>query len=74
VGTPCIGLYGTTRPEESGAYGRQHIALQKWYQAGTCRERRAADNDAMREIQVNDVVQAVDQLVWRFSLTQRKSG
>ena len=57
VGTPCVGLYGTTRPEESGAYGTQHVALQKWYQAGTCRQRRSAANDAMRDITVADVVQ-----------------
>ena len=40
VGTPCVGLYGTTRPEESGAWGPQHIAIQKWYQSGSCRQRR----------------------------------
>ncbi len=56
VGTPCVGLYGTTRPEESGAYGDQHQAIQKWYQAGSCRERRSAANDAMRDISVSDVV------------------
>jgi len=56
VGTPCVGLYGTTRPEESGAYGNQHESIQKWYQAGTCRQRRSASNDAMRDISVADVV------------------
>ena len=58
VGTPCVGLYGTTRPEESGAYGDQHQSIQKWYQAGSCRERRSAANDAMRDISVNDVVES----------------
>ena len=58
VGTPCVGLYGTTRPEESGAYGDQHESVQKWYQAGSCRERRSAANDAMRDISVEDVVQS----------------
>ena len=58
VGTPCVGLYGTTRPEESGAYGDQHEAVQKWYQAGSCRERRSAANDAMRDIAVTDVVES----------------
>ena len=56
VGSPCVGLYGTTRPEESGAYGSQHESVQKWYQAGTCRQRRSAANDAMRDISVQDVV------------------
>ena len=58
VGTPCVGLYGTTLPEESGAYGTQHESVQKWYQAGTCRERRSAANDAMRDISVGDVVKS----------------
>ena len=58
VGTPCVGLYGPTRPEDSGAYGNQHEAIQKWYQAGTCRERRSAANDAMRDITVGDVVES----------------
>lgn len=50
VGTKCIGLYGPTRPEDSGAYGPQHIAIQVRYQSGGSRERRQAANDAMREI------------------------
>lgn len=58
VGTPCVGLYGPTWPEESGAYGDQHQAVQKWYQAGSCRERRSAANDAMRDISVSDVVES----------------
>ena len=63
VGTPCVGLYGTTQPQESGAYGPQHIAVQKWYQAGSCRERRNANNDAMRDISVSDVVAACQQML-----------
>jgi len=39
VGTPCVGLYGTTRPEDSGAFGPQNIAIQKWYQSGSCKKR-----------------------------------
>ncbi|HMP80182.1 MAG TPA: glycosyltransferase family 9 protein, partial [Pirellulaceae bacterium] len=27
VGTRCVGLYGPTRPEHSGAYGAQHLAI-----------------------------------------------
>lgn len=63
VGTPCIGLYGTTRPEESGAYGDQHIAIQKSYQAGSCRQRRTAENRAMQLIQVADVLPAIEQIL-----------
>ena len=68
MGTPCIGLYGPTRPEESGAYGPQNIAIQKWYQSGSCRKRRNADNDAMRDILASDVFTACDQMLQQLGL------
>lgn len=68
MGTPCIGLYGPTRPEDSGAYGHQHIAIQKWYQSGSCRKRRNADNDAMRDILAADVFSACDQMIKQLGL------
>jgi heptosyltransferase-1 len=60
VGIPCIGLHGTTRPEESGAYGEKHQVVQARYQSGTARERRKASNDAMREISAEAVCAACD--------------
>lgn len=63
MGTPCIGLYGTTLPTESGAHGPQHIAIQKWHQDGSCRERRKAENLAMMDIKPEDVFAACDQMV-----------
>jgi ADP-heptose:LPS heptosyltransferase len=58
VGTPCVGLYGPTRREVCGPYGPRHIAVQKYYQEGTCRQRRKAENKAMRAITVEDAFQA----------------
>jgi len=66
VGTPCVGLYGTTRPEDSGAFGPQNIAIQKWYQSGSCKKRRKATNDAMRDILASDVNAACDQMLDRL--------
>jgi ADP-heptose:LPS heptosyltransferase len=66
VGTSCVGLYGTTRPEESGAYGPQHVHVQKWFQDGSCRERRSAANDAMRDILTGDVVEACELMLDRL--------
>ncbi len=60
LGVPTIGLYGSTRPGDSGPY--QQIALQKAYQVCTRRQRRKADNTAMRAIQVSDVFQAIADL------------
>ena len=67
MGTPCVGLYGTTRPEESGAFGPHHIAVQKWYQSGSCRKRRNATNDAMKDILASDVFSACDQMIASLS-------
>jgi ADP-heptose:LPS heptosyltransferase len=63
LGIPCVGLHGTTRPEESGAYGDHHRVVQARYQEGTARQRRKAANDAMREITVDSVCQACDSLL-----------
>lgn len=60
VGTPCVVLYGPTLPQESGAWGAFHQHVQKWYQAGSCRARRRAENLAMRDIQPADVIAACE--------------
>ena len=63
VGTPCVGLYGPTRPEDCGPYGDQHIALQKHFQDGGHRERRRASNGAMQAITVADVAAACEKIL-----------
>lgn len=59
MGCRCVGLYGPTRPEDSGAYGTDQVAIQKWYQAGTSRQRRSAANTALCAIQVEDVLAGI---------------
>lgn len=63
VGTPCVGLYGPSRPELCGPYGTKSTAIQAWYQAGTSRQRRSGRNDAMRDIPVEQVLAACQQLI-----------
>lgn len=63
VGTPSIGLFGTTRPEDSGPYGPPHVALQVEYQGGSHKERRRADNRAMRLITVDMVCRQCDAML-----------
>jgi lipopolysaccharide heptosyltransferase I len=58
MGTPCVGLYGPTRPEECGPYGAGHVAVQAYFQDGTSRQRRGSDNSAMQAITVEMVCQA----------------
>jgi ADP-heptose:LPS heptosyltransferase len=65
VGTPCVGLYGPTRPRHSGPYGQGHQTVQVYYQSGSSRERRQADNDAMRAIEVAMVTNACDRVIAR---------
>lgn len=63
MGCPCVGLYGPTRPEDSGAYGPGQIAIQKWYQSGTSRQRRSAANTAMCDIQIEEVLAGIAALL-----------
>jgi heptosyltransferase I len=65
LATTSIGLFGTTRPEHSGPYGAAHRAVQAYYQAGSCRQRRQAANDAMRAITVRQICDACRQLLQR---------
>ena len=58
VGTPTIGLYGSTRPGDSGPYGQ--VAMQKAYEAGNSRQRRNASNQAISQISAADVCEAID--------------
>ncbi len=69
VGTPCIGLYGATSARRNGPYGERHIPLQKILLQGGSRDRRNADDVAMRAISVEDVCAACDEIVDR---TQRR--
>lgn len=63
VGTPTISLHGPSRADWCGAYGDSNLRLQQYYQQGTARERRTADNSAMRAIDVATVAQACDRLL-----------
>ncbi len=65
VGTPTVSLHGTSRAEWCGAYGESNATVQKYYHSGTARERRNADNVAMRAISVEEVLAACDQMVQR---------
>ncbi|MCA9136362.1 MAG: glycosyltransferase family 9 protein [Planctomycetales bacterium] len=60
VGTKTIGLYGATKPGDSGPYGQ--TAIQVAYESGSARQRRAASNAAMCAIGVEHVCQAIDEI------------
>lgn len=71
VGTPTVSLHGTSRAERCGAYGPSNIRLQVRYHDGSSRERRQADNAAMRDISVDMAVGACRQLL---AAAERKAG
>jgi ADP-heptose:LPS heptosyltransferase len=63
VGTTCVGMYGSTLPSVCGPFGSQHACVQAFYQGGSARERRNAQNDAMQAIEVPMVTRACDQVL-----------
>jgi ADP-heptose:LPS heptosyltransferase len=67
VGTFCVTLFGTTRPEVSGPYGSGHVRVCSPGPTTDSRHRRRASNDAMRQIESTAVCAACDQVLQRLS-------
>jgi lipopolysaccharide heptosyltransferase I len=65
LGTPCVGLFGSTRREACGPYGPLHIALQAAFDGSPGRKLLGADNWAMRRITVPMVADACDAILFR---------
>jgi ADP-heptose:LPS heptosyltransferase len=74
VGTPSVALHGTTRPQDSGPYGPPHVAIQVEYHPGSHKERRAADNRAMRLITVEMVCTQCDAVLERTAPAARRAA
>jgi heptosyltransferase I len=65
VGTPCVGLYGPTRVENSGPYGSQHVTLQVACSPELGRRQRRLDDSIMRRITTEQVCEACETLFRR---------
>ncbi len=63
VGTPCVGIYGPTRPEECGPYGPGHRVCQTHRPNPKERIKKAGSNDAMQAVTVETVWQACERLL-----------
>lgn len=74
VGTPCVSMFGPTKPSICGPFGEGHISLQAYYQDGSSRERRGTDNSAMQAISVDQVVDASEELLAGIAGDSRKSA
>jgi lipopolysaccharide heptosyltransferase I len=69
VGTPCVALFGPTLPEVCGPYGSNHVTVQAYHQkAEGNRERRGAENVAMRAIDVDMACAACDRIIEQLTI------
>jgi ADP-heptose:LPS heptosyltransferase len=73
AGTPAISMHGTTRATWSGAYGPKNLRLQAYYEDGSSRQRREADNRAMRAISVETVCHQCARLLAANLIEERQS-
>ncbi|MCI0359417.1 MAG: glycosyltransferase family 9 protein [Planctomycetaceae bacterium] len=58
IGTPCVGIFGSTRREACGPYGAGNIAVQEAFDGASGRKLPGADNWAMRRVRVEIVTEA----------------
>lgn len=65
VGTPCVGLYGPTRPELTGPYGIGHTVIKGDLPAGAGPVGPVMPGDPMAGVDVDRVVAACDTLLGR---------
>ncbi|WP_254509319.1 glycosyltransferase family 9 protein [Anatilimnocola floriformis] len=63
VGVPCVGIYGPTDPADCGPFGPHHRTVQAFLQTGSSRERREAENIAMRAVTVEQVTAACHEVL-----------
>jgi len=63
IGTPVVGLYGPTDPARNGPYAKRSVVVRNARPGETTYQRGAAHSGAMLRITVEDVLQAVDQLM-----------
>jgi ADP-heptose:LPS heptosyltransferase len=65
TGTPCVGLYGPTRHEDCGPYGKQHIALQADFPSRGNRRQRKTNVAPMHSISEELVCRACSEILTR---------
>lgn len=59
VGTPVVALFGPTAPWRTGPFGGGHIVIRKKLPCSPCFKKRCTGLRCMREIEVEEVLQAV---------------
>ncbi|MBI5885260.1 MAG: glycosyltransferase family 9 protein [Deltaproteobacteria bacterium] len=62
VGTRVAALFGPTAPWRTGPYGKGHTVIRKKLTCSPCFKKTCSDPRCMRDIMVEDVVEAVKKL------------
>lgn len=64
VGTPCVSMYGPTRPEVCGPFGTGHVVLQAYAEElGSLRKEAGRLSDAMLQITTQQVFSACERIL-----------
>jgi 3-deoxy-D-manno-octulosonic-acid transferase/heptosyltransferase-1 len=67
VGTPTVALFGPTDPRRTGPYGRNHIVIRKEMECSPCFKKRCDTKQCMKDIAVEEVLEAVKKKITRRS-------
>lgn len=69
IGTPCVGLFGSTWGDEAGPYGANHVAIQSPKLPGPRRTMRSSENSSMLAIEVDEVCLVCSRVLHANALT-----
>jgi len=62
-GTPVVALFGPTAPWRTGPYGKGHVVVRKGIECSPCFRRKCRDPRCMKDIEVEEVMEAVDRVL-----------
>jgi ADP-heptose:LPS heptosyltransferase len=65
VGTPVVALFGPTDPARTGPYGPGHRVIRRELDCSPCLKKRCETRRCMREIGVEEVLEAVREMLAR---------
>lgn len=63
AGTPVVALFGPTAPWRTGPFGDGHVVVRKELPCSPCFKKKCSDMGCMRNIEVEEVFQAIMQKV-----------
>ena len=70
MNTPTVALFGPTDPSRTGPYGKGHIVVQKEMPCSPCFLKKCDTKRCMEEITVDEVFEAVEEIINRTSYNE----